>query len=139
MSRRTTQLKDRGQEVSSDGRWSATDAVRALRAWERSGKTMAAFCREQGIQSNRLYWWRKQLGQWADSACGAPPAPGLADGDDVSPGWVEATVCSSSQGAAGAAVAVQLRTGDRVEMATPAGVDAAFLVQLCRGLLESTR
>ena len=41
--------------------WSASKAKRVLAAAERSGLSIEAFAREQGITPQRLYWWRRRL------------------------------------------------------------------------------
>jgi transposase-like protein len=33
-----------------------------LTAWRRSGESLAAFAREQGVNVQRLSWWRRRLG-----------------------------------------------------------------------------
>lgn len=49
--------RDRGLVV---GRWDEQHARRVLEAWRRSGQSAYAFSREQGIDPQRLYWWRKR-------------------------------------------------------------------------------
>lgn len=43
-------------------RWNARTALRALAAWRRSGMSGSAFARAKGMNPQRLFWWRKQLG-----------------------------------------------------------------------------
>lgn len=43
--------------------WTDDDARKVLAAWQRTTKPLAAFAREHGIGVNRLYWWRKRLGE----------------------------------------------------------------------------
>ena len=43
-------------------RWTAQDARSALAALERSGKAVAVFAAEHGIDPQRLYAWRRRLG-----------------------------------------------------------------------------
>ncbi|MGD0679794.1 MAG: transposase [Polyangiaceae bacterium] len=42
-------------------RWSEQDARDALAALERSGKTVASFAAEHGLDPQRLYLWRRRL------------------------------------------------------------------------------
>jgi hypothetical protein len=44
------------------GRWTEREARAVLEAWQRSGKSGAAFARQQGIDPQRLFWWRERLG-----------------------------------------------------------------------------
>lgn len=41
--------------------WSASEAKRVLAAAARSGLSIEAYGRAQGISPQRLYWWRKRL------------------------------------------------------------------------------
>jgi transposase-like protein len=43
-------------------RWTEQDARHALTALERSGKAVAVFAAEHGIDPQRLYAWRRRLG-----------------------------------------------------------------------------
>jgi hypothetical protein len=42
-------------------RWTEQDACDALAALERSGKSVAVFSAEQGLDPQRLYMWRRRL------------------------------------------------------------------------------
>ena len=42
-------------------RWKASDAQRALSAWESSGESMSGFARRHGLSPQRLLWWRERL------------------------------------------------------------------------------
>ena len=44
------------------GRWSRSQARAVLVAWKKSGLSMSAYARKQGVNGQRLSWWRKQLG-----------------------------------------------------------------------------
>jgi transposase-like protein len=48
--------------------WSASKAKRVLAAAERSGLSLEAFAREQGVTPQRLYWWRKRLREQREAA-----------------------------------------------------------------------
>jgi hypothetical protein len=64
-----------------------------LAAWERSGLTMAAFCRERGLRPKRLYWWRRRLSQWSEETPSARKALGDAA---AGAGLVEAVLVPST-------------------------------------------
>jgi hypothetical protein len=42
-------------------RWTERDARAVLAALDRSGKTLAAFCAERGLDAQRMYYWRRRL------------------------------------------------------------------------------
>lgn len=44
------------------GKWTEVEARAALRAWRKSGLSLTAFAKRQGIVPQRLYWWRNKLG-----------------------------------------------------------------------------
>jgi hypothetical protein len=107
-----------------------------LAAWERSGLTIAAFCRKRGILPKRLYWWRSRLAEWTkESEAAEQPGP------DAEPGrhLVEAVVVtpSSAPPTPTAAVKLHLRSGDRIEVLSPACVEADWLLRLARGLCST--
>ena len=45
----------------AQGHWTHAEAEDVLRAWRDSGLSLKRFAREQGIASQRLYWWRQKL------------------------------------------------------------------------------
>ena len=47
-------------------RWTAEDAREALGALERSGKAVTVFAAEHGLDAQRLYAWRRRLGECAE-------------------------------------------------------------------------
>ena len=55
--------EDRGRELTSlaDRRWRQKDAEAVLAAWEESGLSLSGFAAGQGVNVQRLSWWRKQL------------------------------------------------------------------------------
>jgi hypothetical protein len=44
-------------------RWTEQDARNALAALERSGKSVSVFAAEHGLDPQRLYSWRRRLGE----------------------------------------------------------------------------
>ena len=47
------------------GRWTERQGRRVVNAWRESGLSATEFGRRQGIGPQRLYWWRKRLGDWS--------------------------------------------------------------------------
>jgi len=45
----------------ADRRWRQEDAEMVLAAWEESGLSLSRFADKQGVNVQRLSWWRKQL------------------------------------------------------------------------------
>jgi hypothetical protein len=44
-------------------RWTVTEAQQVLAELERSGLSDRAFARQKGLDSQRLWWWRRRLEQ----------------------------------------------------------------------------
>ena len=42
----------------------AREARQVLSAWRASGLSIAAFALQHGLTPQRVYWWRKRLGEW---------------------------------------------------------------------------
>ena len=58
------QESDKGARKSTslaDRRWRQGDAQAVLVTWEKSGLSLSEFAVEQGVNAQRLSWWRKQL------------------------------------------------------------------------------
>ena len=53
-------------------RWTEKEARTVLSAWEQSGLSAAAFAQQRGLDSKRLYWWRRKLQQHDDRATLVP-------------------------------------------------------------------
>jgi transposase-like protein len=45
----------------AERRWRQDDAEKVLAAWEESGLSLSKFADKQGVNVQRLSWWRKQL------------------------------------------------------------------------------
>ena len=113
------------QRPGKRARWTADKARQTMAAWERSGLSMAAFCRQRGIQPQRFYWWRNRLAAWSEqSLVRVLPAA------DEHLQLVEVVVTDGGS----APVEIHLRSGDRIEVTSPAHVDAGWLLQIARGL-----
>jgi hypothetical protein len=119
-------------------RWTSADARAALDAWREQGGTLAAFCRARGIHPERMRRWQRRLAmpsaktgaRLARSSASTPCRVDKAPAD----GWVEAMITGATAGSS--AVVVQLRGGDRIEVACPTRVDAGWLARLVAGLAE---
>ncbi|MDX2090323.1 MAG: hypothetical protein SFX73_20855, partial [Kofleriaceae bacterium] len=42
--------------------WTEDEGRAALEAWRASGESLAAFARREGVDVQRLYWWKRRLG-----------------------------------------------------------------------------
>jgi transposase-like protein len=137
-------------------KWTRQEARAEIDRWRASGVSVAAYCRERGIQPERLYRWQERLSEGRSGRKGqagstaavlvgsrhvgpVPPAAGGvaprrtgSTGGGPGVGWLEATV--TGVGAAVAAVTVQLRSGARIDVAAPEQVEASWLSALVRGL-----
>jgi len=45
----------------STKRWTAEQAQRELRGWERSGLSLSRYAARRGYQAQRLSWWKERL------------------------------------------------------------------------------
>ena len=54
------------------GRWRAPEARRVLKWWRDSGLTAGEFARVNGLNVQRLIWWRKRLVEIKTVAVGPP-------------------------------------------------------------------
>jgi transposase-like protein len=109
-------------------RWSRDDARAALGAWRRSGLSLTQFARRQGVNVQRLCWWRKRL-----------EATGRGSAETLSPGtspisFIPAVVGESRP----APIVVRLARGVEVEAGEAAAVPATWLAALVVAL-ESAR
>ncbi|MBK8013948.1 MAG: hypothetical protein IPK13_21695 [Deltaproteobacteria bacterium] len=67
----------RARATPAQDRWSETDARSMLVALQRSGQSVAALARSQGVTAQRIYWWRQRLEPTGGRAA-IPAAVGLA-------------------------------------------------------------
>lgn len=107
---------------TTSARWTTAEAERELGSWRRSGKPLAAYARECGVDVQRLHWWKRRLG--ADASAAVPEGPAFA-----------AAFIRTSP------VAVTLRLGAdlTLDIADPAAVSAEWLATFAAALLGSTR
>lgn len=106
----TADLRDVAEVI-----WTAREARRVLSAWRKSGMSVNAFARRNGLTPQRVLWWRKRLGEWG----AAEPA---ADAAGVVPAVVAGQVVTS-----GASVVFRVGGSVVVEVADPALVAPGWL------------
>ena len=63
---RTRGIAQIGTELFDGRRWSEDEARRVIAAYAASGESVSGFATRHGIDSQRLYWWRRRLG---DGVC----------------------------------------------------------------------
>lgn len=51
--------------------WNPEEARRSLERWRASGLSLTEYARQQGVTSNRLWWWKSRLGR--DLGRAVPP------------------------------------------------------------------
>ena len=56
-------------------RWTDAEAREALEALDASGLSTAEFALQEGLDAQRLYWWRRKLAKVEDGA----PAPAIVE------------------------------------------------------------
>ena len=100
----------------SQGRWTAEHARNVLAALDRSGLSITEFAVREGIDPQRLYWWRRRF---ASSPCEA-----------ITPAFVELTSTNALSGFA----EVLLRSG-RV-LRVPVAIEPTALRRLVDALEE---
>jgi len=128
MSKTANQIQPMQQKDKSR-RWTADEARVELDAWRQSGLTMAAYCRQRGLHVNRLYNWRKRIGEWIAGG----QVVGAVQPEGQKPlRWIEATVATQTT----PALTLRFGNGGSIEVADPERVDTGWLIQLVRGLSE---
>jgi len=106
---------DPGLTTESRRHWSAAQAGGTLKAWRRSGLSLAAFARRQGVNAERLRWWRKRLG--------------TAEGKGPALAFIPAVLSGKRS-----PVVVRLPRGGEVEAADVTAVPARWLAEVVRAL-----
>ncbi len=107
-------------------RWTTESARAVLSEQEKSGESLRAFARRQGLQAQRLYWWRKRFAEWG----AAKRESGQRLVAVMTP---EFSIPQPS--AAASAVQVRLRCGEiEIEVAGTAAVPPSWLAELVREL-----
>ena len=112
-----------GTSARRGGRqWTPDEARTALTRWKKSGLPAATFARVLGVSSNRLRWWKRQLGEWEPARA---PAPRL----------VPAVVMGASSAAPVAVV--QVRRGISIEVFDAGATPTQWVAAVARELAES--
>lgn len=101
-------------------RWTAEHAQRVVDAWERSGKSGAAFARSIGVVAQRLFWWRRRLERLAARR---PPKAAL----------VPVVVRGTSVSAGSPPVVVAMPQGTRIEVNAIEVATAAWILAVLGG------
>ncbi|MGH3905626.1 MAG: IS66 family insertion sequence element accessory protein TnpA [Pseudonocardiaceae bacterium] len=115
----------------SDTRWTETEGREVVRRWRRSGQSMSEFAREQGLDVQRICYWRKRLESGAPEQGRRGAAARVAGGDSkLVPGVVIGV-------RNGAAVSVQLCRGVVVEAESAAAIEPEWLAELQRALEQA--
>ena len=106
-------------EAGTRKRWTAKEASQVLRAWRASGMSLSAFARTQGLNTQRLLWWKKRLADW-----------GREDLDERDSLRFVPAVVRQTLRTEGPALAIRLPVGVVVEVADTATVGADWLLSL---------
>jgi transposase len=94
-----------------------------LRSWRRSGLSAREFAKSNGIDAQRLLWWRKRLEATDGGARSAPTSKSLA--------FIPATLVPTESAVA---VTVRLVDGTCIEVADPAAAPAAWVAAVVAAL-----
>lgn len=121
--------KQRSHGADPAQRWSAADAYSALAAAEKSGLSLRAFAQSEGVDPQRLYWWRRRLGAGADAQASSKRAVAAEAPMFVEIGPGEVPVSDAP------AIEVVLRSGRVLRVPGSGSFDAAVLSRLIE-LLE---
>jgi hypothetical protein len=97
-------------------RWNARIARKALDEFATSGMSLAAFARSRGVNFQRLFWWRKRLGQTKSTKVVT---------------FIPAAISRSC------AVTVQLPGGIAVEAEEATALPVGWLAELARALTST--
>ena len=107
----------------TEGRWDRAAGARVIAAWRRSGMSQSAFGRANGVNAQRLSWWRKQIEAGTKGKVSVAP---LA--------FIPATVLGST----GARVLVRLAGGVEVEAIEAAALQPEWIAALARELAATS-
>ena len=125
------------EALAGPEQWRSSDAQRVIAAWEESGRTLAEFSNEHGINAQRIGWWQKRFA--------APEAHTPAPAVQFAPVMVREAPTPAVQFAAvrlretspslelspvRPPVVLSLPRGVRVEVVDPDGVSPAWLAAI---------
>jgi transposase-like protein len=132
----TEQKTERWLTGLQDSRpWTEDEGRRVIEAWRTSGLTVAAFAREAGLKSKRVYWWREQLGAGPVKAGALEVRAEPQTAPVFLPVVLRPTPAAAPSGAS-VPVTVCARDGLRVEVALLDAASAAWVATLVRSLGE---
>lgn len=103
-------------------RWTEREGRQALAAWKESGLSGGAFARRHGLNPQRLFWWRKQLGDWT--------AAEAKKKRTISTSIVSLIPAEVRTGTTSAAMALRLPGGVVVEFADVSAVSPSWIASL---------
>lgn len=113
-----------GESTSlADRRWRQEDAKKVLAAWEESGLSLSKFASQQGLNVQRLSWWRKQLEE-----------RGRAGGRRQKRRAVAVSFVPAVLSASPPMVLLRLPRGVEIEVADAAAVPAGWLAAAVKAL-----
>ena len=123
MRKQKTENGDQKTTSLTGRRWRQEDAEAVLAAWEESGMSLSGFAAKQGVNVQRLSWWRKQLEERGRAvARRRKELPATVS-------FIPAVLSVS-----GVRVVVRLPRGVEVEVADAAAVPAAWLAATVKAL-----
>jgi hypothetical protein len=130
-------------EVAMAEYWTETHARRVLEEWKRSGLSISAFARREGIRPRRLLWWRERLREKVPTAEAPPAARKRAAARDQKPAtatFAPAVVKLAPRVTlprATAAAVITTRSGRTIEIADAPRVPPAWVGAVVRELERS--
>ena len=112
--------------LDNDDYWTEAHAKRLLEAHEKSGLSLAAFARREGVRARRLQWWRDRL-RARSSKAEVGPRPTT---------FAPAVVKRAPKVvlARGGAVSIATRSGITIEIAEPTRVAPSWIGAVIREL-----
>jgi transposase-like protein len=123
MSKQATENDDQRITSLTGRRWRQEDAESVLAAWEESGLSLSGFAAKQGVNVQRLSWWRKQLEERdRGGARGRKKRPAVLS-------FIPAVMSAST-----VRVVLRLPRGVEVEVADTGAVPAAWLAEAVKAL-----
>jgi transposase-like protein len=123
MEKQETENGDQKTTSLTGRRWRQADAESMLAAWEESGLSLSGFAAKQGVNVQRLSWWRKQLEERGHAGARRERERPAALS------FIPAVVSGST-----VRVVVRLPRGVEVEAADTAAVPAAWLAATVKAL-----
>jgi transposase-like protein len=123
MSKQGTEYRAGESTSLADRRWRQEDAEKVLAAWEESGLSLSKFAGQQGVNVQRLSWWRKQL-----------EGRGRAGGRRQKRRAAGVSFVPAVMSASPPVVVLRLPRGVEIEVADAAAVPTAWLAAAVKAL-----